>query len=125
MTSFFSAQLVSAQRLSALFPLRKFCPVANLNFKCSAWLVFLEFLCDKNRYYESVRVFISIFQALWKIFTFWKNKFFFLKNPATDFQNRGIHRRTAYIIACLHTHLVFFCFPIFSTAFGKVCGGNI
>ena len=28
--SFFSAQLVSAQRLSALFPLRKFCSNANL-----------------------------------------------------------------------------------------------
>ena len=33
---FFSAELVSAQRLSALFSLLKFCSVASLNFKCLA-----------------------------------------------------------------------------------------
>ena len=44
-------------RFSALFSLRKFCSVANLNFKCLAWHVCLEFLFDKNMYYESVKVF--------------------------------------------------------------------
>ena len=52
--SFFSAQLVSARRLLALFPLRKFCSVANLNINCFAWLVCLKFLFDKDSYYESV-----------------------------------------------------------------------
>ena len=36
-----STQLLSAQKLSALFPLRKFCCVANLVFKCLAWQVCL------------------------------------------------------------------------------------
>ena len=67
MLHFFSAQLVSAQRLSALFSLRAVCPVANLNFKCLAGHVFLEFLFDKNRCYESVLLFNFILEALWKI----------------------------------------------------------
>ena len=45
---------MSGQRLSALFPLREFCSVTNLNFNYLARHVFLEFLFDKNRYYESV-----------------------------------------------------------------------
>ena len=51
--SFFAAQLVSALRLSALFPRRNFCPVGNLNFKCVAWHITPEFLLDKNSYYKS------------------------------------------------------------------------
>ena len=34
--NFVSAQLVSAQKLSALFPLCQFCSIANLKFKCFA-----------------------------------------------------------------------------------------
>ena len=52
--NFFSAQLVSAQRLSAIFPLPKLCSVAYVNFKCRVWYFCIEFLFDKNRYYESV-----------------------------------------------------------------------
>ena len=45
---------MSAQRLSALFPLRKFFSVANLNFKFLARHVCLVFLFDINKYYENV-----------------------------------------------------------------------
>ena len=38
----FLAQLVSAQKLSALFTLRHFCSVANLKFKCFAGLFCLD-----------------------------------------------------------------------------------
>ena len=54
LVSFYSAQLVSAQRMSALFPLRKFCSVNNFNFKRPARHVCFEFPFDKNRFYESV-----------------------------------------------------------------------
>ena len=57
----FSAQLVPAQRLSAMIQLRKFCPVATLNFKCLAWHICPGFLCDKNWYYERARILILIF----------------------------------------------------------------
>ena len=49
----FLAQLLSTQKLSALTPLFKF-SVANLNFKCLASHVYLVFLFDKSRYFESV-----------------------------------------------------------------------
>ena len=39
---FFSAELVSAEKLSALFRLRQFYSVATLKFKCFAWHVFLD-----------------------------------------------------------------------------------
>ena len=39
---FFSAQVVSAEKLSALFPLRQFCSVANLKFKYFAWHLCLD-----------------------------------------------------------------------------------
>ena len=45
--------MVSVQRFLALFPLRKFCSAANLYFKCFACRVCLEFLFDKNMYFES------------------------------------------------------------------------
>ena len=44
---FFSGQLVSAQRLSAVFQFRFFF-VANLKFKRFAWHGCLEFLFDKT-----------------------------------------------------------------------------
>ena len=45
---------MSAQRSSALFPLSLFCSVAYRQFKFLAWQVCLDFLFDKNRFYENV-----------------------------------------------------------------------
>ena len=45
---------MSAQRLSSLFSLRKFCSVANLKFDCSVWHGRSEGLFDKNSHYESL-----------------------------------------------------------------------
>ena len=44
---FFRLNLVSAQRLSALFPLRRFCSVANLNLKYLSLHICLESLFNK------------------------------------------------------------------------------
>ena len=49
-TSFFSAQLVSAQILSALFPLRNFCSVADLIFKFLACLTRMNFYQDIRKF---------------------------------------------------------------------------
>ena len=62
--SFFAAQLVSALRLSALFPHRNFCPVGNLNFKCFAWHISPKFLLDKNSYYESAFFELSFYNFI-------------------------------------------------------------
>ena len=67
---------MSAQRLSDLFPFRSFCPVSNLNFECLAWHVCLKILFDKNRYYESVKVFLFFFDDLKKFNTCKKHDFF-------------------------------------------------
>ena len=94
---FCSAQLVSAQRLSALFPLRKFGSVAYLNFKCLAWHVCLELLLDKNRYYEIVwyRVFYFIFLRL--------NCF---RKILERHSKKGINGKIAYYPVCLQTSFV-------------------
>ena len=41
-SKFFLSQLASAQRVSALFPLLKFCCVAILIFYCFAWHFYIE-----------------------------------------------------------------------------------
>ena len=56
--------MVCAEKWSSLFPLRRFCSVANLKFKYLGLHVFLFLLSimkaryfwyDRNRYYENVR----------------------------------------------------------------------
>ena len=61
----FFAQLVSAQKLSALFPLRKFSSVANLKYKFLDWHIYKDLKIDKNRYYENVwNWFLPLFHFL-------------------------------------------------------------
>ena len=64
--------MVRGQRLPAKFPRRKFCSVANLNFKCLAWHVRLLILFDKI---VCDWVF-NHFETLWKKL-FEKKSFFF------------------------------------------------
>ena len=59
-------------------------PVANLNFKFLAWHVCLEFFFDKNRYYESVLVFLLNFLRRFGKFQYSLQNFF--KNSFTGFQ---------------------------------------
>ena len=70
---YFFGQLLSALRLWALFPLRKFCSVADLKRKLYDRLVCLDFLFDKNRCYENVwdRVFVLLrfFEMLLNFFS--------------------------------------------------------
>ena len=47
---FFSAQPVSAERMSALFHLRKFCSTANLVFNCLACLPRVNFYRDIRKF---------------------------------------------------------------------------
>ena len=60
---FVPAQLVSALKLSALYPLRQFCSVANLKFNYFAWHVCLDW--NFNETYEnfSISIFFIIFCA--------------------------------------------------------------
>ena len=58
---FFSPHLVSAERLPALFSLRKFYSVVNLKLKCLAWHTCFEFLFYKISYYENVLVSVFLF----------------------------------------------------------------
>ena len=61
---------MSAQRLSVLFPLRKFCSVDNENFQILVWQVCLHFLFDENRLHEIVWDWVFkfiFFQTLWKL----------------------------------------------------------
>ena len=59
---FFSAQLMSAQRLSSLFPLRKFFSDANLIFKCFALHVCLESTFIKTKNFGRT-IFFNIFRV--------------------------------------------------------------
>ena len=77
---------MSARRLSALFPLGKFCSVANVNFKCLAWYVCLEFLYDKNMYYKIVWDLIFLFSFLVRLGKF----YYFFKN--NNFSSKHFHR---------------------------------
>ena len=77
---------------------------ANVLFSCMfvQWHVCLEFLFDKNRFYEGVRDwnFLIFLETLWK-------------NLIADFQHKHIHRKTSYDLVCLHIPLVSFCFTCF------------
>ena len=78
--SFISAQLVSAESLSALFSLCEFSSVDNIEVKCFAWPVCLMFLFDKKRYYENVwNCFFIFFETLWMFLEKFKVSHFFLR----------------------------------------------
>ena len=96
--SFILAQLVSAQRLTTLFPLRKCCSVANLNINCLARHVCLEILLNKNRYYKSVwdGNFILFFLRSLRIIFINLQK----KSTLSDFQKRvSIKRSPTFLCA--------------------------
>ena len=110
-----AAQMVCAQRLPAKFPLRKFCSVANLNFKCFAWYVRLLILFDKN---VCDWVF-NLLETLWKIL---KKKFsFFYYKKLAIFKKRGIQSKIFYTLVPACSPALFLFYPL-STAFEKVCG---
>ena len=97
---------MSAQRLSALFPLRTFYSVANLKFNCLAWHVYLNFRFDKNIYGNGFSIFFVT-----------PRKFFFEKRIS-------IEKPPTHPPFCLHTPLVSFLFDSPSAAFEKIYEGK-
>ena len=59
-----------------MFPFRKFCSVINLYFKCLTRRVCLEFLFDKNKFFESVCDSTFLVDSLKYFVTFCNNNFF-------------------------------------------------
>ena len=74
------AQFDSAQKLSALFPLHMFCPVANLKFKCLLGMFSLNSRVRKTDIMKVYGFFILFFRRFGKFYTFFfktKMMFFF------------------------------------------------
>ena len=84
-----------------------------------AWHNCLEFPFAKNRSYESVMGWVSHFNFLEAL----ENFISLQKSYSTDFHNGGIHRKTAYILVCLHSRMVFYCCTFFCLRLSKKCVG--
>ena len=112
------AQLVHTQRFMAFYALLV---QLQLKLKCLACHVCLEFLFDKNRYYESVWdwYFYYLMRRFGKFYHFAENDFF-LKQPSTNFQKNGIYRKITSFLVCLHA-LRSFLLIVLSISFEKVC----
>ena len=106
-TFFFSAQLVSVQRFSALFLLRIFCLVTNLNFKCLAWHLGLQFL---------------LWKVLWNCMELVFNFFWDALENSTTLKIGYSYKY--FLRSCVPAYFpgIFFFYP-FATAFEQVCGG--
>ena len=115
-----------------MFPLPKFCSVANLQYKSHAWHVFLELLLDKTgimkiygigfNFFETLRIFFTNVCFSQKLFSRFAEKgvsleglpthfnrlspsetYVFLKNYFPDLNERGVNGGTYSFLRLWHS----------------------
>ena len=96
---------MSAQRLSVLFPFRKFFPVANLIFKCFAWLVGPELILPRH---AKILVALDSFFPILSIFSVFSLVSQVMPSSASPLFQKSVNHKLFLKFKELKGHVFFF-----------------